>query len=110
MFFLTLIYYYVLYMLYLLGGVDMLNNNIPILDLHGESRDIARVLIKNFIRDNYKLRIPKVMIVHGIGTGILKKETHDFLKKSKLVSKYYIDMFNVGTTIVELHYNIDKNP
>lgn len=87
----------------------MLNNNIPVLDLHGESRDIARVLIKNFIRDNHKLRAQKVMIVHGIGTGIIRKETHDFLKKSKLVSKYYTDMFNAGATIVELHYNIDKN-
>ena len=87
---------------------NMFTENIPKLDLHGESSDIARVLIKNFIYENHLLKIPKVIIVHGKGDGILKKETHNSLKNNKYVSKYYINMFNTGSTIAELYDNIDR--
>ena len=86
----------------------MFDENIPKLDLHGESSDIAKVLIKNFIYENSLLKIPKVIIVHGKGTGILKKETHNALKNNKLVSKYYVNMFNDGSTVVELYNIIDR--
>lgn len=80
----------------------MLNNNIPAIDLHGENRDTARIMVDEFINDNIKLKNYKVNIIHGIGTGILKKEVHDFLKKDKRIEKYYIDFFNPGSTIVEI--------
>ena len=76
--------------------------NIPSLDLHGETSDTARILIEEFITDNLKLGNYKVLIIHGIGKGIIKKETHSVLRKDKRVEKFYIDFFNVGTTIVEL--------
>lgn len=87
----------------------MFNRNIPTLDLHGETRDTARILTNDFIRDNYKLKKEKVIIVHGIGEGIVKKEVHNTLKKNKAVSKYYLDNFNVGCTIVEISNSIDKS-
>jgi DNA mismatch repair protein MutS2 len=86
---------------YLIIGDDyMLDSNIPTIDLHGETRDTARILVNEFISDNIKLGNKKLNIIHGIGTGILKKEVHDFLKKDKRVDKYYVDFFNVGSTIV----------
>ena len=78
----------------------MLESNIPTIDLHGETREIARILVEEFINDNIKLGNHKLNIIHGIGTGILKKEVHDLLKKDKRVEKYYVDFFNVGCTTV----------
>lgn len=79
-----------------------LYSNLPTIDLHGEDRKMAELLVKQFIEDNIKLENKKLIIIHGIGTGILKKQVHEVLKKDKRVEKYYIDFFNVGCTIVEL--------
>ena len=78
----------------------MLESSIPTIDLHGETREVARILVEEFINDNIKLGNHKLNIIHGIGTGILKKEVHDLLKKDKRVEKYYVDFFNVGCTTV----------
>ena len=79
-----------------------LYKNIPSLDLHGLDRDYAVILIKEFIEDNYKMQNKRVIIVHGNGTGILKKATKETWRKNKLVSNFKIDNFNSGMTIVEL--------
>ena len=50
-----------------------LYSNLPHLDLHGLDRDYARILINEFIYDNYRQQELKVIIVHGIGTGIIRK-------------------------------------
>ena len=80
----------------------MLNSSLPSLDLHGEDSKTAEFLVKQFINDNIKMGNPKVLIIHGIGTGILKKKVHEVLKTDKRVVKYYIDFFNVGCTVVEI--------
>ena len=85
-----------------------LYNNLPTLDLHGIDRDYARILINDFINDNHNLKNDMVVIIHGIGTGIVRKTTQETLKKSKLVESYKIDNFNNGMTIVDIHKNLDK--
>ena len=85
----------------------MLYSYLPSLDLHGESADISRILVDQFILDNYKLRNYKVVIIHGIGTGIVRKAVHLTLKKNKLVKNYKIENFNNGCTIVEIVDNVD---
>lgn len=82
------------------------NQNTPSIDLHGEDRKTAELLVKQFIDDHWKLKDKKLIIIHGIGTGILKKQVHEVLKKDKRVEKYYINFFNVGCTIVEFKENI----
>ena len=77
-------------------------NNIPSLDLHGENREAAGILVNQFISDNIKMGNYKICIIHGIGTGILKKEVRRILEHDNRVEKFYIDFFNIGTTIVEL--------
>lgn len=62
-------------------------------------------IINSFIKDNIKLKNKKIIIIHGKGQGILKKTTHELLKKNKKVNKYYIDGLNDGETIVELNIN-----
>ncbi|MBE6149818.1 MAG: hypothetical protein E7170_03755 [Firmicutes bacterium] len=76
--------------------------NLPKLDLHGYDRETARVVINDFINDNYKIKNEFLNIVHGIGSGILKNTTLETLKKNKKVKDYKIYNFNVGCTIVQL--------
>lgn len=80
----------------------MIFSNTPSLDLHGLDREITKILVKEFIIDNYKMGKFKVVIVHGKGTGVLKKTVHDMLKKEPLVEKFYLDFFNDGATIVKI--------
>lgn len=75
---------------------------LPKLDIHGETSTTCIALIKSFINDNIKLKNPKIIIIHGKGTGTLKKATHNYLKSNKKVKKYYIDGMNDGQTILEL--------
>jgi len=77
-------------------------NNLPTLDLHGESSDIAKVLIEGFIKENIKLKNYNIAIIHGKGLGILKKTTHEVLKHNKDVLDFKIYYFNDGMTIVKL--------
>lgn len=83
-------------------------NNYPVLDLHGEIRGSARILVDEFIKDNQKMGKYEVVIVHGIGEGILKKEVHNMLKKHRLVEEFHLDNFNSGCTLVKISKNIDK--
>lgn len=80
----------------------MLYNNLPTLDLHGIDRDYARILINDFIKDQVLLKKKKIIIIHGIGQGIIRKTTQEVLKKNKSVLNYKIDNFNEGMTVVEL--------
>lgn len=75
---------------------------LPKLDIHGETSSTCIALIKSFIKDNIKLKNPKIIIIHGKGTGTLKKAVHEYLKHEKIVKKYYIDGMNDGQTILEL--------
>ena len=81
---------------------NIFTNNLPKLDLHGETKDTARVLVNDFIRDNIKLRNDKLVIIHGIGSGILKHAVSDTLRKNKNVIEFGIDFMNEGSTIVRV--------
>ncbi len=84
-----------------------LYKNCPTIDLHGMDRDYARVVINDFIRDNYTIKNETVVIIHGIGLGILRKTVQEVLRKNKYVDSFKIDNFNAGQTIVKLkkHYS-----
>ena len=77
-------------------------NLLPTIDVHGYNRDMIRCVLNEFIRDNMKLKNKKMIMIHGKGNGILKEEIHNLLKNDKRVSRYYLDGFNIGETIIEL--------
>lgn len=77
-------------------------NILPTIDLHGYNRDMVKYVVTDFINDNIKLGNKKIVIVHGKGEGIVKEELHFILKNDKRVKRYYLDMFNIGETIIEL--------
>jgi len=76
--------------------------NLPKLDLHGLDRETARVLVNDFIKDNIKMKNEIVVIIHGIGTGIIRKTVNETLKRNKNVSEYKSFYNNSGSTIVKI--------
>lgn len=77
-------------------------DNYPSVDLHGLDRNMARVATNDFINDNYKMGNDIIVIVHGIGSGILREEVHKTLSRNKRVLEYQTDYFNNGCTIVRI--------
>lgn len=77
-------------------------DSFPSIDLHGFDRDTARVKVLEFIKDNIKMKNDIICIVHGIGSGIIKNEIHNTLKRNKNVIEYKLFYNNVGCTIVKL--------
>lgn len=73
-----------------------------IIDLHGLDKESALFKVNEFITDNIKLGNYNIIIIHGKGTGILRRSVHEYLKKDKRVLEYKIDNFNDGETIVKL--------
>ena len=77
-------------------------DSLPSIDLHGFDRDTARVKVLEFINDNIKMKKDIICIVHGIGSGVVKNEIHNTLKRSKNVLEYKLFFNNVGCTIAKL--------
>lgn len=80
----------------------MILSSTPKIDLHGFDQEYASICVKDFIEDNYKIGKKELVIVHGRGTGILKKRIHTDLKRNKKVESFRLNMFNAGETLVTL--------
>ena len=81
---------------------DIFLDNLPKIDLHGFDKESARVITNDFIDEAMSLSYNKILIIHGIGSGILKEKVHETLSKNKNVKSYKLDNINIGCTIVEL--------
>ncbi len=77
-------------------------DNLPKLDLHGYDRETARVAITDYVKENKFIKNSIFMIVHGVGTGILQKATHETLKHNKDVIEYKLNNYNSGCTLVKI--------
>ena len=85
---------------------DIFLKNLPTIDLHGFDTETARVATNDFIDDSLILKNKKILIIHGKGTGLVKRSVHETLAHRKEVVKYHTDSFNPGCTIAYL--NIDN--
>jgi len=74
----------------------------PKLDVHGETRDTVNFVLKEFINDNIKLNQDIIVIIHGKGEGILKREVHYLLRQNRNVLQFHLVLENPGMTIVKL--------
>lgn len=75
------------------------------LDIRGERSEEAEFAVIRFIDDAYQLSMDKVEILHGKGTGALKKTVWDILKRHEKIKNYYfapIEFGGEGITIAEL--------
>lgn len=74
----------------------------PHLDLHGEVTATLDYVVNTFISDNYKVGNKYIVIIHGWNSTIIRDHVHKMLKKDKRIVKYYVDIQNIGQTIIEL--------
>jgi DNA mismatch repair protein MutS2 len=81
---------------------DIFIRNYPTIDLHGYDREIAMVTVNDFVSENSKLKNNDIVIIHGIGSGIIRQAVHDALKNNRLVIEYKLHNFNLGMTIVKI--------
>lgn len=77
-------------------------DNLPKIDLHSYDRETARVAINDFVRDNKKMKNEIIVIIHGIGTGILRRTTSETLSKNKDVIDYKCYYNNNGCTLAQI--------
>ena len=77
-------------------------DSFPKLDLHGFDREIAQVATNDFIRDNKKLKNEIIVIIHGIGSGIIRKTVHETLRKNRNLLDFKTFYNNNGSTIVKI--------
>ena len=81
---------------------DIFLERYPRIDLHGYDRDSARMATNDFVMENIILGNDTIVIIHGIGEGIVKREVHEALSINKNVLEYKTDNFNSGCTVVKL--------
>jgi DNA mismatch repair protein MutS2 len=74
----------------------------PSIDLHGYEKDLALIKVKEFIYDSKVLGNYNIIIIHGKGSGVLKKAIHEYLKNDKRIEKFYLHYINDGMTIVKI--------
>ncbi len=75
------------------------------LDIRGERADEAEFGIVKFIDNAYLSGLDRIEILHGKGTGALKKIVHEILKRHENVKSFYfapIEFGGEGITIAEL--------
>ena len=75
------------------------------LDVRGMTADETVALVERFIDGCQMRHVNEVTIIHGKGTGVLRKAVQDCLKRSKQVKSYRLGRFGEGesgVTIVEI--------
>ncbi len=76
----------------------------PEINLLGKTVDEAIAELDKYLDDAYLSHVNPIRIVHGKGTGALRKGVHEFLRKLKYVKSYRLGEFgegDAGVTIVE---------
>jgi DNA mismatch repair protein MutS2 len=74
------------------------------INLLGKTVDEAIAELDKYLDDAYLAHIPSVRVVHGKGTGALRKGVHNYLRRVKCVSSFRLGEFgegDAGVTIVE---------
>lgn len=74
------------------------------INLLGKTVDEAIAILDKYLDDAYLAHLSKVRVVHGKGTGALRKGVHDYLRRNKRVASYRLGEFgegDAGVTIVE---------
>lgn len=76
----------------------------PEINLLGKTVDEAVSELDKYLDDAYLAHLKSVRVVHGKGTGALRKGIHNYLKRLKFVSEFHLAEFgegDAGVTIVK---------
>ena len=74
------------------------------INLLGKTVDEAIAELDKYLDDAYLAHMPSVRIVHGKGTGALRKGVHNYLRRLKTVDNFHLAALgegDAGVTIVE---------
>ena len=77
----------------------------PEINLLGRTVDEAVAELDKYLDDAILAHLSSVRVVHGKGTGALRKGIHEYLRRQKHVKSYHLAEFgegDAGVTIVEL--------
>ena len=77
----------------------------PELDIRGMAVDEALPVLDNFLDAAYMGNLPNARIIHGKGTGALRKAVHASLRRNKAVKSFRLGNYGEGesgVTVVEL--------
>ena len=75
------------------------------LDIRGMETLEAETVVENYLDSAVMARLEAVTIIHGKGTGALRKAVHELLRRNKHVKKFRLGNFGegeAGVTVVEL--------
>ena len=79
----------------------------PSIDLHGDFVDVALTRLDEFLHQQFLRGSEVIKIIHGRGTGKLRRAIHVWLKKQELV-RYFRDSQaptqQGGVTLAVLHH------
>jgi DNA mismatch repair protein MutS2 len=73
--------------------------------LRGKLGDEAIALVEKFLEDAYVAGLQRVDIIHGKGTGALRRKVSEYLKEHPYVRLFRLGNWNeggAGVTVVEL--------
>ncbi len=85
-------------------GINKAAHISPDINLLGMTVDEATAVLDKYLDDAYLAGLNQVTVVHGKGTGALRKGIHTYLKRQKHVKSYRLGTFGegeAGVTIVE---------
>jgi len=74
----------------------------PEINLLGKTVDEAVTELDKYLDDACLAHLDKVRIVHGKGTGALRKGVHDYLRKQKRIAAYRLGEYGEGDTGVTI--------
>lgn len=84
--------------------MDKASNIHQEINLIGMTVDEAMPLLGKYLDDAYLAHLSQVTVIHGRGTGALRKAVHNHLKRTKYVKSFRLGEFgegDMGVTIVE---------
>ena len=76
----------------------------PEINVIGKTVDDAIPEVDKYLDDAYLSHLPRVTIIHGVGTGALRNAIHARLKRNKHIKSFRLGEFGeggIGVTIVE---------
>ena len=77
--------------------------NLPTIDLHGETLEVAIYLLNNFIQENKTLTEYKIVVIQGMGE-VLRYKLRSYLRIHQSVKNIEFDLKNDGITIINLKH------
>ena len=86
--------------------MDKASNIHQEINLIGMTVDEAMIALGKYLDDAYLAHLAQVTVIHGRGTGALRKAVHGHLKRTKYVKSFRLGEFgegDMGVTIVEFH-------